>query len=95
MDDINAQPTVFNKVFYENWRPSPDDFSLDLFAYHESIVNNFTIKRFPVKFGKRLSGYGHNESIFSKIKYSWKTILFSVELRKHLNALKKWFYYRD
>jgi len=89
MCDINAQPTVFSRDFFLSWNKPPDDFSLDLFAYHESIKNNLPTKRFPVEYGLRLSGIGHNETLYSKIKYSWKTVLFSFGLRKHLRAIEK------
>lgn len=89
MWDINAQPTVFPREFFLSWNQAPDDFSLDLFAYHESIKNNLPTQRFPVEFGLRLGGIGHNETLYSKIKYSWKTIIFSFGLRKHLRAIEK------
>jgi len=87
MHDINAQPTAFPREFFLSWDHPPKDFSLDLFVYHEAIKRNFSIFRFPVQFGQRLSGIGHNDTLFSKLKYSWKTILFSLGLRKHLHAV--------
>ena len=86
MRDINAQPTVFSRKFFLSWKNPPDDFSLDLFAYHEALRRSISIKRFPVNFGLRLRGKGHNEKLISKIKYSWRTILFSLKLRRHLKA---------
>ena len=86
MWDINAQPTVFSKEFFLSWKNPPNDFSIDLFVYHEAIRRNFIIKRFPVNFGLRLRGQGHNEKLISKIKYSWKTVLFSLGLRRHIKG---------
>ena len=86
MWDINAQPTVFSRKFFVSWKNPPKDFSLDLFAYHEALQNSFIVKRFPVNFGLRHRGQGHNEKLISKIKYSWRTILFSLRLRRHLKA---------
>ena len=86
MWDINAQPTVFSREFFLSWKNPPNDFSIDLFVYHQAIRRNLSIKRFPVNFGLRLRGQGHNEKLISKIKYSWKTVLFSLALRKHLKG---------
>jgi glycosyltransferase involved in cell wall biosynthesis len=84
--DINAQPTVFSRDFYISLNQPPVDFSIDLYFYHEAVRKNYSIKRFPVNFGLRLKGEGHNDKLLSKIKYSWKTIIFSMGLRKHIKA---------
>ena len=34
LSDINAQPTIFSKEFFEKWENPPYDFSLDLYAYY-------------------------------------------------------------
>jgi len=88
MWDINAQPTVFSKDFFNSLENLPDDFSLDLFVFYEAINRDLKIQRFPVNFGLRLKGDGHNESILSKLKYSYKTMLFSMGLRRHLKKIK-------
>ena len=84
--DINAQPTVFSREFFISLHQPPEDFSIDLYFYHEAVRRNYTVKRFPVNFGLRLKGEGHNEKLISKIKYSWKTIIFSLGLRKHIKG---------
>ena len=89
MWDINAQPTVFPKVFFTSLEDIPNDFSLDLFVYYKAISSGMRIKRFPVNFGLRLKGEGHNETLLSKLKYSYKTILYSIELRKRLKRRSK------
>ena len=33
LEDINAQPTMFHRSFFETWSDPPHDFSLDLFAF--------------------------------------------------------------
>ena len=82
--DINAQPTVFPKSFFNSLNNMPDDFSLDLFVYHKAVNTGMKIERFPVNFAERLAGEGHNEKLSSKLKYSYKTILYSLQLRKHI-----------
>ena len=50
MLDINAQPTMFHRSFFEKWYKPPKDFSLDLYVYHLALKNKLTIKRFSVYF---------------------------------------------
>ena len=88
MWDINAQPTVFSKDFFLSLEGMPYDFSLDLFVYNRAIANGMVIKRFPVTFGLRLKGEGHNETLLSKLKYSYKIIRYSIELRKRLKSFR-------
>ena len=86
LSDINAQPTVFSREFFVTLKQSPIDFSIDLYFYYEAVRRNAIIKRFPVRFELRSKGEGHNEKFISKIKYSWKTIIFSLSLRKYLTT---------
>ncbi len=82
--DINAQPTVFSKSFFNSLSNMPNDFSLDLFVYYKAVNHGMKIERFSVNFGARLTGEGHNEKLLSKLKYSYKTILYSLKLRKKM-----------
>ena len=88
MTEINAQPTVFSRSFYETWQSPPNDFSLDLYVYRQALHEKLKIIRFPVYFGLRLVGKGHNDTFISKLRYSWKTIQFSLSLRSRLRGLK-------
>ena len=54
--DINAQPTIFPKKFFNSWINPPKDFSLDLYSYYLAKKNNYKIKRINVYFHKRISG---------------------------------------
>lgn len=83
--DINAQPTMFSRKFYETWREPPQDFSLDLYTYYQARVSNLKVCRFPVLFGKRAYGISHwNVNWMSKLKFIRRTVNFSIELRKSL-----------
>lgn len=85
MHDINAQPTMFSKEFFETWVSPPNDFSLDLYAYYFAKKRNLKIARFPVKFGKRAYGMSTwNVDWRSKLKFIRRTIEFSIELKKRL-----------
>jgi glycosyltransferase involved in cell wall biosynthesis len=83
MWDINAQPTVFHRTFYESWKSPPKDFSLDLFAYFMAKKQNLIIKRFPVLFANRIHGSSHwNVSISAKFKFIKRTLKYSFLLNK-------------
>jgi polyisoprenyl-phosphate glycosyltransferase len=86
--DINAQPNVFPRSFYEAVAPSaPHDFSLDLYFYHEAMRHGLKLVRFPVRFGERAHGVSHwNVDWKSKKKFIERTVKFSLELRKKLGA---------
>lgn len=81
--DINAQPTIFSRELYLNMKNPPKDFSLDLFTFFLAKKLNYKIFRFKVYFGPRFSGVGHNDGIKSKVKYSLRTINFSIKLLKN------------
>ena len=86
MWDINAQPTLFSKEFFESWEEPPHDFSLDLYAYYQAHMHNLTIFRFPVCFGERAYGTSHwNVNWSAKKKFIQRTVQFSLELKKRLN----------
>ena len=80
--DINAQPTMFPRAFFESWALPPDDFALDLYAYYKARRGGMTIRRFPVLFGKRLHGQSHwNVNWAAKWKFIRRTVDFSMRLR--------------
>lgn len=81
--DINAQPTLFSRKFYESWKNPPHDFALDLFAYASAVRAKSNVHRFPVHFGARLHGTSHwNINWKSKLKFIRRTMEFSFALRK-------------
>lgn len=81
--DINAQPTMFNKSFYDSLSNPPKDFSLDLFVYYHAKKVNSLVYRFPVLFGKRAFGSSHwNVDWRSKWRFIKRTVNFSLQLRK-------------
>jgi glycosyltransferase involved in cell wall biosynthesis len=85
MWDINAQPTMFSRQFFESWSEPPNDFSLDLYAYYKAHKKNLKVYRFPVRFGERAHGVSHwNLNWSSKIKFIRRTLDFSIKLKKKL-----------
>ena len=87
MWDINAQPTMFSRRFFESWSAPPADFSLDLYAYFEASRNGLPIHRLPVLFGKRAHGVSHwNVDWRAKAKFIRRTVGFSLQLRRSVRA---------
>lgn len=83
--DINAQPNIFPKIFYESWENPPYDFSLDLYALYMARQKKLRVIRFPVLFPERIYGESKwNTGLKSKWKFIKRTIDFSVKLKKEL-----------
>ena len=82
MWDINAQPTMLPRAFYETWCAPPGDFSLDLYAYYQARIAGLEITRFPVRFGERAHGTSHwNVHWKAKARFIRHTMNYSLELR--------------
>ena len=83
--DINAQPNMFSREFFESWQNPPHDFSLDLYAYFTARNQGLPVYRFPVEFGERAHGVSHwNVNWAAKMKFILRTISFSFKLKKRL-----------
>ena len=83
--DINAQPNLFPRSFFETWKNPPHDFSLDLYAYYQARRRGLRVQRFPVLFGKRAHGVSHwNVNWAAKRKFILRTVRFSLQLKKDL-----------
>lgn len=84
--DINAQPNMFSKNFFESWENPPYDFSLDLYVYFTARAQGLPVYRFSVEFGERVHGVSHwNVNWAAKMKFIRRTIDFSFELKKRLS----------
>jgi len=85
MWDINAQPTMFSRNFFESWTDPPDDFSLDLYAYYQAQRCGLKVYRFPVRFGERAHGVSHwNVNWTAKQKFIRRTVDFSLQMKKRI-----------
>lgn len=83
--DINAQPNIFPKVFYEGWENPPHDFSLDLYALYMARKKGLKVVRFAVNFPKRVHGSSKwNTGLAAKWKFIRRTVAFSVKLKRSL-----------
>jgi len=86
--DINAQPNLFHRSFYETWRTPPHDFSLDLYVYYWAHRHGLKTVRFPVRFPPRQFGHSHwNFGFGSKVKFIRRTLAFSRTLKQSLGDL--------
>ena len=84
--DINAQPTLFSRRFFETWTSPPHDFALDLYAYYQARIQGLTVHRFPVRFGPRAHGVSHwNVNWTAKRKFIRRTVDFSMDLKRNLS----------
>lgn len=87
MWDINAQPTMFSRRFFETWVSPPHDFALDLYVYYKARVQGLDVCRFPVRFRPRAYGVSHwNVDWASKKKFIKRTVGFSLELKRKLSS---------
>ncbi len=85
--DINAQPNIFPKIFFDAWENPPYDFSLDLYALYMARRKNLKVVRFPVLFPERIHGESKwNTGWKAKWKFIKRTLAFSVNLKKNGNV---------
>ena len=83
--DVNAQPNIFHKNFFNMLEKIPLDFSFDLFFYFNAKKKNLKILRFPVKYPRRKFGVSHwNTDFKNKMKFIKRTIKYSFQLKKEL-----------
>jgi glycosyltransferase involved in cell wall biosynthesis len=81
--DINAQPNIFHRSFYERWQNPPYDFSLDLYVYVAALRSQLHILRFPVLFTEREYGSSHwNFNPYAKLRHIWRILKYSIKLFK-------------
>lgn len=84
--DINAQPNIFHRSFFENIKKScPKDFSLDLYFLYMANKKGLNLIRFDVVFPPRIHGESSwNTGFSSKWKFIKRTLDFSFKLKKEL-----------
>lgn len=86
MWDINAQPTLITRKFYETWGNPPSDFSLDLYVYYMACRQGLRIHRFNVTQHERKEGISTwNTGMKSRIKLVRRVITYSRSLKREVN----------
>lgn len=86
LTDINAQPKLFSKNFYDQYikNNAPSDFSLDLYLLYQARINNYQILEIPVYFKKRLHGEAKGGGSFkTKIKLIIRTFKYILKTRNN------------
>lgn len=83
--DINAQPNIFHRSFFESLTNTPKDFSLDLYFLYMAQKKGLNVIRFDVLFPERQHGESSwNTGLAAKWKFIKRTIDFSLKLKKEL-----------
>lgn len=83
--DINAQPNIFHRTFFESWSNAPSDFALDLYALYMARKQGLNVIRFDVVFPPRIHGHSKwNTGLASKWKFIVRTMTFSKSLKESL-----------
>lgn len=83
--DINAQPNIFHRDFFESQEDMPMDFSLDLYFSYKAQLRKMKVVRFDVVFPPRVHGESSwNTGLASKWKFIKRTLKFSLKLKKQL-----------
>jgi hypothetical protein len=85
LHEINAQPNIFHRSFFEKRTNPPQDFSLDLYALYIARKAGLNLIRFDVLFPKRIHGQSNRNTWFkAKWKFIKRTLKFSKKLKKTL-----------
>ncbi len=83
LSDVNAQPTLFSRKFWDTLSNPPHDFSIDLFAYASAKKQKLRVRKFPVNFAVREHGESSwNINWAGKYKFIKRTLDYSFRLRQ-------------
>ncbi len=83
INDINAQPKMFNRSFLKLVNKPPTDFSYDVYFLLIAAKNKIKINEFPVRWYNRNAGVAKGGGSFKlKIKLTIRTIRFMINLKK-------------
>lgn len=85
LDDVNAQPKLFSRAFYDSHIKdgAPADFSLDLYLLYQARKNGFEIVTIPVDFSKRQHGEAKGGGSWkTRIKLIRRTYAYIFQMRR-------------
>jgi glycosyltransferase involved in cell wall biosynthesis len=91
LSDINAQPKVFHRRFYDSFLTAgaPDDFSLDLYALYWA-KKKCHIQEIDVIFEKRMHGEAKGGGSFkTRMKLIRRTLAYIFDLKSRLTSSEK------
>ena len=92
LSDINAQPKLFSRDFYDRFltQNAPHDFSLDLYTYYCAKRYGYKILEVPVEFTDRLHGEAKGGGSFkTKFKLIKRTFAYIHSLAGQLKQTEK------
>ncbi len=85
LTDVNAQPKIFHRQFWQAIDIKPMDFSLDMFLLYTAQMQSKRIVEYPVIFEKRQFGEAKGGGSFKgKMKLIMRTLNYIFELRRRL-----------
>lgn len=88
--DINAQPNIFSKKFFDKWVNTPNNFLLDLYSYALAKKCSYKVERINVEWKKRKYGTSAwNINWKSKFIFSFQIVLGSIPLKSILYKIQK------
>ncbi|QEL20182.1 glycosyltransferase family 2 protein [Limnoglobus roseus] len=86
LNDINAQPKMFHRSFFESLTTPPDDFALDLYVLYSAKKAGLKVIELPVVFAKREAGEAKGGgSLRGKYKLTKRTFRYILALRRGLS----------
>ncbi len=86
LHDINAQPKLMHRTFFESLTAAPDDFSLDLYVLYAAKKAGLKVLELPVTFAKRNAGDAKGGgSLRGKFKLIRRTFRYIFSLRRGLS----------
>ena len=79
-NDINGQPKLFHKTFFQKWKDPPIDFALDIYVQRMAFKEGLTLTAIPVKFAERK--FGQSKWAGTIISKTWTIVKYFFYLLK-------------
>lgn len=89
LEDVNAQPKLFSREFYQKFiaPDAPKDFSLDLYLLYQAQRQGYRILEVPVFFAQRLHGEAKGGGSWkTRIRLIRRTFSYIFQLRHKINV---------
>ena len=90
LNDINAQPKMFDRSFLKYLQNPPDDFSLDLYLMYQAHKHKIELIEMPVSFAKRQHGIAKGGgTLKGKMKLIKRTFKYIHQISKEIKLGKR------
>jgi glycosyltransferase involved in cell wall biosynthesis len=87
LNDINAQPKMFDRSFLKYLQNPPDDFSLDLYLMYQAHKHKIELIEMPVSFAKRQHGIAKGGGTFGgKVKLIKRTFKYINQISNEVKS---------